>query len=115
MSDQVPVRVARERNRVLRELIAVKKREFMESFVGREVEAITLTHYDGEFTEALTDNYLKLHMPGPHSANQRVSVLVEAVRQDSITGSLACQVAKVVSSEESCFVSGHDFQSCQTA
>ena len=32
----------------------------MESFVGREVEAITLTSYDGEYTEALTDNYLKL-------------------------------------------------------
>ncbi len=60
MPDQVPVQVARERNRVLRELIAKKKRAFMESFVGREVEAITLTHFDGEYTEALTDNYLKL-------------------------------------------------------
>ena len=73
MPDQVPVQVARERNRVLRELIARKKREFMESFVGREVEAITLTHFDGEYTEALTDNYLKLRMrraPGSESADQ---------------------------------------------
>ena len=86
MSDQVPVQVARERNRVLRELIAGKKREFMESFVGREVEAITLTHFDGEFTEALTDNYLKVHMRGAHPANQRVSVLVEALRHDCVIG-----------------------------
>ena len=64
MPEQVPVQVARERNRVLRELIAKKKRAFMESFVGREVEAITLTHFDGEYTEALTDNYLKLRLRG---------------------------------------------------
>ena len=44
MPEQVPVHVARERNRVLRELAAQKKREFMQSFVGRELEAITLTH-----------------------------------------------------------------------
>jgi len=42
MPDQVPVHVARERNRILRELAAEKKAEFMRSFVGREVEAITL-------------------------------------------------------------------------
>ncbi len=62
MPEQVPVQVARERNRILRELAAKKKREFMQSFVGRELDAITLTHYDGEFTEALTDNYLKLRV-----------------------------------------------------
>ena len=67
MAEQVPVQVARERNRILRELIARKKRAFMESFVGREVEAITLTHFDGERTEALTDNYLKLAAAWPAS------------------------------------------------
>ena len=36
MPDQVPVHIARERNRVLRELAAQKKRAFMQSFVGRE-------------------------------------------------------------------------------
>ena len=36
MPEQVPVHIARERNRVLRELAAQKKREFMQSFVGRE-------------------------------------------------------------------------------
>ena len=44
MPDQVPVPVAHERNRVLRELTARKKNAFMESFVGRDLEAITLTH-----------------------------------------------------------------------
>src|SRR5208283_3333832 len=60
MPEQVQVHTARERNRVLWELAAQKKQAFMQSFIGRELEAITLTHYDGKFTEALTDNYLKL-------------------------------------------------------
>ncbi len=96
MPEQVPVHIARERNRVLRELIAVKKRMFMESFVGRELEAITLTHFDGEFTEALTDNYLKLEIRGEQPSNLRTSVLVETVRGDCLGGSLACQVAELV-------------------
>jgi threonylcarbamoyladenosine tRNA methylthiotransferase MtaB len=87
MPDQVPVQVARERNRVLRELIAGKKREFMESFVGREVEAITLTHFDGEFTEALTDNYLKLQVPGQHSSNELVRLPVIGVRVGALVAS----------------------------
>jgi threonylcarbamoyladenosine tRNA methylthiotransferase MtaB len=42
MPNQVPVHVARDRNRILRELATDKKREFMQSFVGRKVEAITM-------------------------------------------------------------------------
>ncbi len=87
MPEQVPVQVARERNRVLRELAAQKKRAFMESFVGREVEAITLTHFDGEFTEALTDNYLKLQVPGQHSSNELVGLPVIATRVGALVAS----------------------------
>jgi len=89
MPDQVPVYVARERNRVLRDLAAGKRRAFMQSFVGRELEAITLTHFDGGFTEALTDNYLKLHLRGRHESNQRVLAAIDAVQSDSLSGSLA--------------------------
>ncbi len=87
MPDQVPVHVARERNRVLRELAAHKKRAFMQSFVGRELEAITLTHCDGEFTEALTDNYLKLHVRGEHAPNTLLRSRIEAVASDALVGS----------------------------
>ena len=86
MPDQVPAQVARERNRILRELAAGKKRAFMESFIGREVEAITLTHFDGEYTEALTDNYLKLHLRGKHCANEQMRVAVAAARADALLG-----------------------------
>ena len=78
MPNQVPVQIARERNRILRELIAKKKRAFMESFVGRELESITLTHFDGEYTEALTDNYLKLRVHGEHASNLAIKTLVTA-------------------------------------
>ncbi len=93
MPDQVPVQVARERNRVLRELAAEKKRAFMQSFVGREVEAITL---GAEVvspqssvisqTEALTDNYLKLRLAGRRGANQWVRARVERVEGDELMG-----------------------------
>ncbi len=74
MPNQVPVRVARDRNRILRELAAEKKLAFMRGFVGKTVEAITLnvigSDADGEFTEALTDNYLKLRLRGRHEPNR---------------------------------------------
>ncbi len=84
MADQVPVHLARERNRILRELAAEKKRAFLQSFVGREVEAITLTHFDGEYTEALTDNYLKLLLPGTHEPNRSKRTLIEGLRADAL-------------------------------
>ncbi len=56
--------------------------------MGREVEAITLTHFDGEFTEALTDNYLKLLVRGEHNPNTLLRSRVEAVESDTLLGSL---------------------------
>ena len=84
MPNQVPVQVARERNRVLRELGASKKREFMQSFVGRELAAITLTARDGESTEALSDNYLKMAVAGNHESNQWKRTRVEGMRAEAL-------------------------------
>jgi threonylcarbamoyladenosine tRNA methylthiotransferase MtaB len=69
MTNQVPTNVARERNQLLRDLAAEKKLAFMKSFVGRTVEAITLSGFDGTYTECLTDNYLQMRMQGRHQAN----------------------------------------------
>ena len=84
MRNQVPVQIARERNRILRDLGAEKKLEFMRSFVGKTVEAITLDVFDGESTEALTDNYLKLQLTGQHEANQWLKARVEQVSGGSL-------------------------------
>ena len=86
MPEQVPVQLARERNRALRELAASKKQGFMRSFIGRELEAITLTRFDGQATEALTDNFLKVRVTGRHPANQLVGVRVDSERLGELTG-----------------------------
>ncbi len=67
---QVPVPVAHERNRLLREIGSRKKVAFMRSVVGTVVEAITLQSRGLEFTEALTENYLKVRISGYLEANQ---------------------------------------------
>lgn len=89
MRDQVPVHIARERNQILRDSATEKKLTFMQSFVGKTVEAITLDVFDGESTEALTDNYLKLQLTGQHEANQWVKARVEKVETGSLLGGVA--------------------------
>jgi threonylcarbamoyladenosine tRNA methylthiotransferase MtaB len=90
MPYQVPVQVARERNRILRELASEKKLAFMRSFIGKTVEAITLNVVGndsaGEFTEALTDNYLKLRLRGRHDANRWRIATVSDVVSGSLVG-----------------------------
>jgi threonylcarbamoyladenosine tRNA methylthiotransferase MtaB len=79
MRHQVPVQITRQRSRILRELADEKKLAFMQSFMGKTVQAITLNVCDGECTEALTDNYLKLRLKGRHEANRWVTARVEQV------------------------------------
>jgi threonylcarbamoyladenosine tRNA methylthiotransferase MtaB len=92
MTSQVPVQVARERNRILRELASEKKFSFMRGFIGRDVEAITLNvmgnDSDGDFTEALTDNYLKLRLRGSHRPNQWLQARVEDVKDGVLVAAL---------------------------
>jgi threonylcarbamoyladenosine tRNA methylthiotransferase MtaB len=75
-SGQVPVTVARERNRVLREIAAAKQAAFRRCLAGTVVEAITLRAGNEEFTEALTDNYLKIQVWGRLEPNQWIDVEV---------------------------------------
>jgi len=90
MPNQVPVQVARERNRILREIAVDKKLAFMRSFIGNTIEAITLNVVgkddDGEFTKALTHNYLKLRLRGRHESNQWKTVIVQDVHGGSLHG-----------------------------
>jgi len=92
MANQVPVHIARERNRILRELVAAKKLAFMRGFIGKAVDAITLNVVgndgNGEFTEALTDNYLKLRLRGRHESNRWLRARVEHVGNGTLVGSM---------------------------
>jgi threonylcarbamoyladenosine tRNA methylthiotransferase MtaB len=80
MTEQVPVRIARERNRVLREIAAAKKLAFMRSLIGKSVEAITLRGgKEHDSTEALTDNYLKLRLSGRHKPNRWIRAEIKGL------------------------------------
>jgi threonylcarbamoyladenosine tRNA methylthiotransferase MtaB len=88
MPAQVRGDVAHDRNRILRELAARKKRQFQEGFVRRTLEAITLTHVDEQerFTEALTGNYQKLWVEGVHEANQAILARIVGIEADALVG-----------------------------
>jgi len=86
MPRQVPVQVARRRNRVLREVAAEKNLAFRRSHVGRTVRAITLKAGNASSTEALTDNYLKLELVGRYEANRWISVRVEGLTSEGLAG-----------------------------
>jgi threonylcarbamoyladenosine tRNA methylthiotransferase MtaB len=88
MPDQVPVHVARERNRVLRELAAGKNLAFRQSFIGRTLEAITLQGRGDGWTEALSDNYLKVRIRGRHRANEWVKAEMERVGDEGLLSGL---------------------------
>jgi len=97
MRNQVPVRVARERSRILRELATRKKRAFMGQFVGQKIEAITLNVIsetaDGTCTEALTDNYLKMRLVGRLGANQWLKADVSNMDGDTLIGNTVRELA----------------------
>jgi threonylcarbamoyladenosine tRNA methylthiotransferase MtaB len=98
MPRQVPLHLARERNHILRDLAEEKKLNFMRGFRGKIVEAITLTCSAGapardgakrDFTEALTDNYLKLRLIGQHEPNRWIRSHVKHVEDGALVAAQA--------------------------
>lgn len=107
MPHQVPVQVARARNKILRDLAAEKKQAFMRTFVGKQIEAITLKSCEAElsaadtpfgqlgarsarkaFTEALTDNYQKLFLQGLHPSNRWITARIDGLTEGALLGEL---------------------------
>ncbi len=94
MPDQVPVHVARERNRVLRELAGEKNLAFRKRFVGQTLEAITL-HTSGDgWTEALSDNYLKIRLAGRYEANKILKIDVRGLGDEDLVA-VATEAKKI--------------------
>jgi len=113
MLNQVPVQLARERNRILRVLAAEKKQAFMQGFVGKTLDAITLSasskrlssraksvdslanlhgevegsaFVEDDCTEALTDNYLNLRLKGSYEPNHWMKAIIGRVEEGGLTG-----------------------------
>lgn len=86
-SEQVPVDIARQRNRILRELAAEKNLEFRKKFVGRTFEAITLAESTLISRTALSDHYLKVELQGEHTPNRWIKVHVQGLTDKGLSGS----------------------------
>jgi threonylcarbamoyladenosine tRNA methylthiotransferase MtaB len=96
MPGQVPMHVAREHNRVLREMAAEKNRAFRESFIGRTLEVITLQAGGEGWTEALSDNFLKVRLASSHAANDWVNAEIEGVGDENLMAVAEKQAALAV-------------------
>jgi threonylcarbamoyladenosine tRNA methylthiotransferase MtaB len=77
-SQQVPMEVRRDRNRVLRELAAQKNLEFRRRMLGRTLSVVTLT--DG----ALSDNFLKVELATPRASNQLMDVKIGSLTPNGL-------------------------------
>lgn len=92
MRGQVPVSLAHQRNRILRELATEKKLAFMRGFMGEVLPAITLGNIfedsRGDWTEALTDNYLKLRLAGQHEPNRWLNTRIESLNDGELIGTV---------------------------
>jgi threonylcarbamoyladenosine tRNA methylthiotransferase MtaB len=86
MPDQVPVHVARERNRVLRELAAEKNLAFRRKFLGQTLDVITLQAGCEGWTEALSDNYLKVKIAGHDGPNTMMRIRIAGLEDDGLLG-----------------------------
>jgi threonylcarbamoyladenosine tRNA methylthiotransferase MtaB len=105
MLDQVPVHVARERNRVLRELAGEKNRAFRHSFIGRTLEVITLQSGNDDWTEALSDNFLKVRLAGRHEANKILKVDVTEIGDEDLVAVAEREVSCYRADPEPCALS----------
>ncbi len=79
-AQSVPVRVRKERNRILRELAAAKNLEFRRSMVGRRLDVVTLE----QSGVALSSNFLKVELATQRAPNQLVEVEIDGVSADGL-------------------------------
>lgn len=77
---QVPKRVRKERNRILRELAAVKNLEFRRRMIGRKLSVVTL----GRDREAISDNYIPVELASSQSPNRMIEIEVGGVTDSGV-------------------------------
>jgi threonylcarbamoyladenosine tRNA methylthiotransferase MtaB len=84
MPDQVPIRVRRDRNRILRELAAGKNESFRRSLLGRDFMAVTLDPPG----RALTDNYVQADLDMPYAPNRLVRLRPRSLTNQGVFASV---------------------------
>jgi threonylcarbamoyladenosine tRNA methylthiotransferase MtaB len=94
MPEQVPMRVRKERNRILRDLAAAKNLEFRRQMTGKRLSAVTL-HEPGI---ALSDNYLKVELAHAREPNRIVEVEIGGVTEGGVRE--ACSGLRVLNADK---------------
>ena len=84
MPGVVPIRVRKERNRILRELANDKNAVFRRSLLNREFTAVTLDPPG----LALTDNYIKAALDLPYTPNRLVRLRPRALNDQGVSAQL---------------------------
>jgi len=84
IKDSVPIRVRKDRNRVLRELAAAKNLAFRESLLGREFTAVTIE----PLGLALTDNYIKAQLDLPYAPNRLIRLRPCALNEHGVSATI---------------------------
>jgi threonylcarbamoyladenosine tRNA methylthiotransferase MtaB len=85
----VPPQAVAERMARLRALIAGRNRRFRQSFLGRELPAVTLHTAQCETTPTLADNFLEVLLQAKMPANRSVRVVVTGLTETGLIGQLA--------------------------
>jgi threonylcarbamoyladenosine tRNA methylthiotransferase MtaB len=88
MPDVVPIRVRKDRNRVLRELAEAKNAVFRGSMLGREFTAVTLDPPG----LALTDNYIKATLDLPYTPNRLVRLRPRALNDQGVSADFVAAI-----------------------
>jgi threonylcarbamoyladenosine tRNA methylthiotransferase MtaB len=79
LDGQVPPHVASFRSKALRQLIARKHASFLESMIGRKLDALVLQPGEG-----LTGNFLKMRVPESLPVNEWTRVTVNGIRDGEL-------------------------------
>jgi threonylcarbamoyladenosine tRNA methylthiotransferase MtaB len=77
---QIPVRVRKQRNRVLRELAAAKNLAFRQGLLGSTLSVVTL----GTPRLALSDNYVKVELATPREPNRLIEVEIGGLTETGL-------------------------------
>ena len=116
MPDQVPGAVVRQRSRILRDLAANKNRHFRERQLGQLLNVITLEEETEGGTSALSDNYLKVFLPGGRlPGNRLVDVRIVAVSDAGLIGELATEGWRQLTGAESPSAEPLSMMTCASA
>lgn len=86
--EPVPAKVVQERMKALRCLADGKNRTFRSSFLGRELDVVTLRGSGGASTPALSDNFIKVEVAIVCPPNRRMAVRVTNLSDKGLQGRL---------------------------